>query len=553
MTASGYPAARLPRAGVRPTLLEGIRSARLETWIVVGLVVVAAAIRIVTINNQSFWMDEALTAFEARSSFGGMLGTVLHVETTPPLYFVLAWVWGHLFGTGEVALRSISTLSGIALVPIAYLAGRDLISGWAGVLAAAFATVNPFMVWYSQEARAYMLLAAFSGASFLYFVRASRAPTRRNLAWWALWSALALTTHFFAAFVVAPEALWLLWQAGGRRRGAGADTAAGVGRTADIREVGAAVGVVALVELAMLPFAVLDRAHGASWIASVPRLNRISSTVLEWGVSILYRRAAVHEGLVFGAVLLAIVVFLLVVGADRRLRAGAAMAAAVAGFVFVVPLLLGWLGQDYFLSRNVIPGFVPLAVLVAAACVAPRLRLLGGALAIALLILFSVALVQVQTRAYLQRPNWRGVARSLGSARVPRAVLAADGTTADALKIYLPHVPWTQPPGRAVLIREVDVVGATKRLPLIVTQRAAAQPLTKAELRRNQIGSPVPRVRAPRGARLISRMRVYNWIVARFALLHPIRVTAARLSTLAPKFFLRTPRALLVFFQRPGR
>ncbi len=83
-----------------------------------GLVVVAAVIRFLVIDTQSYWADEALTAYEARLPFGSMLNVVLHVETTPPLYFVLIWVWGHVFGTGAVALRAVSTLAGIAVVPI---------------------------------------------------------------------------------------------------------------------------------------------------------------------------------------------------------------------------------------------------------------------------------------------------------------------------------------------------------------------------------------------------------------------------------------------------
>ena len=107
-------------------------------------------------------MDEALTAYEAQLPFGAMIHTVVHVETTPPLYFVLIWAWAHLFGTGEVALRSVSLLAGVALVPIAYLSARDLVNVRAGVVAAALVTFNPFLIWYSQEARAYMLLAALS-------------------------------------------------------------------------------------------------------------------------------------------------------------------------------------------------------------------------------------------------------------------------------------------------------------------------------------------------------------------------------------------------------
>ena len=225
MSISDYSARRF--GGPVPPWLRDAETARpipAEVWITGALVVIAAVIRIIVINDQSFWQDEALTAYEAQLPLGAMINTVVHVETTPPLYFVLIWAWAHVFGNGEVALRSVSMLAGVALVPISYLAARDLVSPRAGVFAAAFVTFNPFLIWYSQEARAYMLLAALCGASFLWFVRSRRDPSARNLVWWAVWSSLALMTHFFAGFLVAPEALWLLWvrpqsrAAGARRR-----------------------------------------------------------------------------------------------------------------------------------------------------------------------------------------------------------------------------------------------------------------------------------------------------------------------------------------------
>jgi mannosyltransferase len=497
---------------------------------VIGLVALAAAIRILVINNQSFWMDESLTAYEVRLPFGAMLQTVAHVETTPPLYFVLIWGWAKVFGTSEIALRSLSTLAGIALVPIAFWAGRELVSRWAGVLAAAFVAINPFLVWYSQEARVYMLLAALCGASFLWFVRARREPSRRNLLWWGGLSALALTSHFFAGFLVAPEALWLLW----------------IHR---MRAVLAAVAVVAAVQAAMLPFALADTTHGTGWIAAVPRAHRLGSAAVEWAGSLLNRRIPAIRGLEGAAVLVIVLALLVALRGDRVTRQGVKVAGAVAGFVLLAPIALAFLGQDYFFARNLIPAFVPLAIVFAAACTAPRARLPGGALALALLAFFTYANILVQTDARLQRPNWRLVAHALGPAPVTRMVVAAVGTTADPLKIYLPGVSWVQPQGRRVLISEVDVVGAQKRLSLVgpLVRSAHGNRLVQP------IGSPEPRAVAPPGTRLLSRVRVANWTVARFALVRPERITIRRLITQLPRFFRRTPIQVLLFVQRPLR
>ncbi len=517
----------------RPALPARLRALSGEAWVLLALILVAVAIRIITLDNQSFWTDESLTAYEAGQSFTAMLHTVTSIETSPPLYFVLIWVWAKLFGTGEVALRSVSMLAGVAIVPIVYLSARELLDRRAGLIAAALVVVNPFMIWYSQEARAYMLLGALTGASFLWFLRTRRDPSRRNLAWWAGFSAAALMTHFFGGFVVAPEALWLLWVARGRA-------------------TRLAVGAVAVVQIAMLPFAVIDASpsRGAGWIAGSSQVSRVATTVIEWGASNLYRRVTAAEGLIGGAALGVIVVLLIVLGGDRRTRQAAKVAGAIAAFVFGAPLALGLLGQDYFLSRNEIPAFVPVVTVLAAACLAPRARVAGAALAVLLLGLFCFTTIDVQTHPYLQRPAWRDLARSLGPGALPRAILAAGGTTADPLKIYLPGASWTQMLERPVLVREIDIVGATKRQRLIGPGPAAAGAIQPGSRPR---GAAIPRSVAPPEATLVARFRFANWIVARFALNQPTWISARQLARLASRFFRRTPAALLIFFQRPRR
>ena len=188
-----------------------VASTSVEAWLLAGLTGLGAVLRFATLGAQSYWFDEAQAAHELHLSFGSMVSQMILHETNPPLYFVLGWLWARVFGTGEVGLRSLSALIGTAVIPIAYLCGRELVSRRAGLVAAALAAVSPFLIWYSQEAREYMLLTALCGLSLLYFARAWRDPSGRNIALWAVFSALAVLTHFFAGFLVAPEALWLLY------------------------------------------------------------------------------------------------------------------------------------------------------------------------------------------------------------------------------------------------------------------------------------------------------------------------------------------------------
>ncbi len=446
--------------------------APIEAWLLVAVTALGAGLRFATIAGQSYWYDEAATVHLVHLSFGSMLSGVAHQESTPPLYYVLAWLWAKLFGTGEAGLRSLSAIAGTAVIPILYLCGRELISRRAGLVAAALAAVSPFMIWYSQEARSYMLLAALCGASLLLCARAWRRPSARNLGWWAAISALTLLTHFFAGFLVAAEALVLLWTA--RRRAAVA-----------------AAGVLVVVQAALLPLAINDASHPLQgWITDFPLSIRIQQVPVAFGMGTLYQQSSIVAGGLLGAAVLAgCVLVLLVIGADAEQLRGAGVAAAIAGFVVLAPLLLALLGSDYYIARNLLPAWIPLAVLVGGACAAPGARVPGAIFAVVLLGSCIWAQVAIDGNARYQRPDLKGVATALGQASTRRAIVTDDGTFASLpLALYLPgaHPPAAQ----ITAVSEIDIVGNP-------AQRGPA--------------------RLPTGTRLIARAAVGGFLVERFS------------------------------------
>jgi 4-amino-4-deoxy-L-arabinose transferase-like glycosyltransferase len=398
---------------------------------------------------------------------------VVH-ETNPPLYFVLGWLWARVFGTGEVGLRSLSALVGTAVIPIAYLCGRELVSRRAGLLAAAFAAFSPLMIWYSQEAREYMLLVALSGASLLYFAKSWNVPSTRNIAFWGVFSALAVLTHFFAGFLVAPEAVWLLY----------------VIRS---RAIAIAVSAVAVVQVALLPLLFSQAGNSLLGFITGTRLStRIQQVPLAFGLGNLYESPAVRYGLLGAAALAGAVIVLLLIGADSRELRGACTAAALAAAMLLLPLALALAGEDYYVPRALMPAWIPLAVVVAAACTGPRVRVPGAILAAVVLASFVYAQVKVNDSPQYQRHDWRSVARALGAASGPRAIVAYDGSLAtDPLAFYLPGIPWTEPSKGAITVGELDVVGHPWQT----------------------LGRPLPA-----GVRLISTKAVDDFVVDRFSI-----------------------------------
>ena len=186
------------------------RAAGRSSAAIAGLTAAAAAIRFVPLGVQSFHHDEVITVMRVLpGSFGHMLHEVVSSESNPPLYYVLAWGWAKAFGRDEWGIRSLSALIGTLTVPVGYAIGRQLSGRRVGLILMALLAFDPMLIWYSQEARSYALLVFFGALSFLFFLRALDTRCGRDLALWAVSSALALCSHYFAFFAVGIEAVWL--------------------------------------------------------------------------------------------------------------------------------------------------------------------------------------------------------------------------------------------------------------------------------------------------------------------------------------------------------
>jgi len=449
---------------------------------------VAAIARFATLSLQSFDHDEAVTA--GRVIVPGLLHTLKHVaagERSPPLYYILAWAWSRFFGTGEVGLRSLSAPIGTLTVPAAYLAGRELVSRRVGLLGAALVALNPYLIWYSQEARSYALMVLFVTLGLALLGRSLRTRDPGSLGLWALASALAICSHYFAAFAVAPQAALLLATTGASRR----------------RAI-AAVAAVGLVGLALVPLAAHQEGSGGrNGFTATPVASRVGETALKFVASeepdpLAGSRAidAVQLGsAVAGGGLFVLALGLIISRATRAERRGARIAALVAASALALPALLALGGLDFLDPRNLIGGLTAL-LLLAAAGFGLRGAARAGALgALAACALFACVDAAVLASPQMQRPDWRGAADAIGPARHARIIVTnSNGDT--ALDYYLGARTYRGPRfAGGVRTREVDA---------LVTRRG---------------------VTAPRGFHLVSTQRLPpSFTLYRFRALKPHRV-----------------------------
>jgi mannosyltransferase len=181
-------------------------------------------LRLHRLGEDSLWFDEVFTWRYASPALLE-IPRLLHRQAQPflamiPFHFALR------VGEGEFLLRFPAACSGLLVVPVVYTLVRRLWGRPEGWLAAGMAVVSPFLVRYSQEARAYTLLLVLSTLSAAYLWQALRTNERWQWAGFCCSLALALYTHYFALFVLAVEGLfgalvlgraWLLqWRTGGK-------------------------------------------------------------------------------------------------------------------------------------------------------------------------------------------------------------------------------------------------------------------------------------------------------------------------------------------------
>ncbi|MEK7070572.1 MAG: glycosyltransferase family 39 protein, partial [Patescibacteria group bacterium] len=127
----------------------------------------AFLIRLINLN-QSLWLDEATTANVVKNfSFFDIVTKFSPNDFHPPLYYLFLKLWTNIFGYTEVALRMpsviFSLLTGCVIYRIAKLLNGQIV----GMYAVAFFLFNPLIVYYSQEARMYMM-STFLLSLFLY-------------------------------------------------------------------------------------------------------------------------------------------------------------------------------------------------------------------------------------------------------------------------------------------------------------------------------------------------------------------------------------------------
>lgn len=235
-------------------------------------VVVAVGLGLRTWAGSSLWLDEAISVDIARLPLEDLTDALRH-DGHPPLYYVLLHLWSGAFGTGDLAVRSLSAVFAVATLPVMWCLGRRLGGRSTATVALVLTASSPFAIRYATEARMYALVVLLAATGHLVVLRALEDPRPRRLVPVATVAGALVLTHYWGAWLVAAAVALAL--VGSRRHHPRRDAN---------RRIAGALLVGCAPAVAWLPVALHQAAHtGTPWARSVEPFDAAFDTLLDLG------------------------------------------------------------------------------------------------------------------------------------------------------------------------------------------------------------------------------------------------------------------------------
>lgn len=394
----GQPVARPFAAGAFPAALSAI-------------VLLGALVRLIVLNAQSAWLDEAYSLAVARHSLGFVISFTDQYDFHPPLYYVVLHIWGSLVGFGVTQGRVLSLLCGVAAVPLLYLLGRQLFDRITGLIAATLLAVSPIAAWYSDETRMYAMVFLAVLTAMIVLVCALRSHDGWAWASYVLLAALAFYLDYSAAFVLLGAALYAFVTT----------------RRTERRQVIVSHTALALliVPVLLIMYEQTRNGAGIAWIP-VPTASRVGASLLD----LLSQYSAVPGLLsVLGLVLAMFGLFALLRDwSEPRLRHSYTFLASIVLVPLAVALLVSVI-HPVFLTRTVLTVLFGILIFIARGPLAvsatrPAARV-TTLIPIALLLASNVQGITT-ARSSVINEDWRATAAFVQTAALPGDLLIFD-------------------------------------------------------------------------------------------------------------------------------
>lgn len=179
--------------------------------ILIGILLLAFGLRMYRLGYQSLRGDEGITYVYSLRPLAELFEIMRVTSPHPPVYYTSIRGWMTLAGNTEFALRFLSVVAGVLLVASMAAIGRMIWDARLGLLAAALVALNPYQIFYAQDARSYPLVTLLGVLSTISLWQALRTGAWRYWVAYGLTTLLGIYTHYYAFFIVVFQGLFVTW------------------------------------------------------------------------------------------------------------------------------------------------------------------------------------------------------------------------------------------------------------------------------------------------------------------------------------------------------
>ena len=178
------------------------RKFHIYTLMAIIIVFIGLFLRIIGLDAP-LWGDEIQTwAYSRRSPIIELWNYASHTPT-PPLYYVLNHFMIQSFGIAPWALRFLSVIFGILIIPIVFWGMQEAtFSKIDSLLAILLVATSSMLIYYSQEARAYAMLAFLSTSSLVLLFRYFQKHDYISLILYSISLILITVTHRYSYLLI---------------------------------------------------------------------------------------------------------------------------------------------------------------------------------------------------------------------------------------------------------------------------------------------------------------------------------------------------------------
>lgn len=183
--------------------------------LVLGLAVFLT-ITLANASNASIWFDEAFSTYIAQFNYWD-IARFTSTDVHPPLYYWALKAWSDVFGTTELAYRSLSIVLGAAATVVAFFLSRKLFGRKVAWLSLLFIVLSPMLIRYSDEARMYTMATLIVFSATYFMVKAMETRQKKYWVWYGIFVSLGMWTHYFTALAWLAHWVWratAVWRKG---------------------------------------------------------------------------------------------------------------------------------------------------------------------------------------------------------------------------------------------------------------------------------------------------------------------------------------------------